>query len=151
MAKVPEVLVVDQDPQARFELKQLVRQAQLGFAGEAGLGTDAVSLASDARPDVIICGMSRPPERSLQTIEALLDVLPETPLIAYGWQADHETMRQAMLAGARDFLVMPIDADRLGGSILSVLESEERKRLRLTGQTTATGPRGLVVAAFGAK
>jgi CheY-like chemotaxis protein len=77
MAKVPEVLVVDQDPRARFELKQLVRQAQMGFAGEAGLGTDAVSLAGDVKPDVIICGMSRPPERSLQTIEALLDVLPE--------------------------------------------------------------------------
>ncbi|MDP2673845.1 MAG: AAA family ATPase, partial [Dehalococcoidia bacterium] len=84
-------------------------------------------------------------------IEALLDSLPETPLIAYGWQADLETIRQAMLAGARDFLVMPIDADRLGGSILSVLESEERKRLRLAGQTKGLGPRGLVVAVFGAK
>ena len=68
MARVPEVLVVDQDPAARFEVKQLVRGAQMGFAGEAGLGTEAVSLASEVKPDVIICGMSRPIERSLQTI-----------------------------------------------------------------------------------
>src|SRR3990172_5227560 len=151
MAKVPEVLVVDQDPQARFELKQLVRQAQMGFAGEAGLGTDAVSLAGDVKPDVIICGMSRAPERSLQTIEALLDVLPETPIIAYAREEQVDVVRQAMLAGARDFLQMPAAVGRLVDSIRSVLESEERKRLRLSGQSKGIGPRGLVVAVFGAK
>lgn len=151
MAKVPELLVVDQDPQARFEVKQLVRQAQLGFAGEAGLGTDAVSLASDARPDVIICGMTRPPERALQTIEALLDVLPETPIIAYAREEQVDVVRQAMLAGARDFLQIPFEVGRLVDSIRSVLESEERKRLRLSGQAKGIGPKGLIVAVFGAK
>ena len=105
MARVPEVLVVDQDPQARFEVGRLVKQAQLTVAGEAAFGTEAISLASETRPDVIICGMTNPPERSLQTIEALLDVLPETPVVAYGWKDDVETVRQAMLAGARDFFV----------------------------------------------
>ena len=56
MARVPEILIVDQDPKARYEVKQLVKQAHLTVAGEAGLGTEAVSLASDAQPDVIICG-----------------------------------------------------------------------------------------------
>src|SRR6266508_1211542 len=133
MARVPDILVVDQDLQARFEVKQLVRAAQLGFAGEAGFGTEAVSLASEVKPDVIICGMSRPPERSLQTIEALLDVLPETPIVAYGWRDDGETVRLAMIAGARDFFVMPVGPERVLESVRSVLESEERKRLRLTG------------------
>src|SRR3990172_6445041 len=128
MARVPEILVVDQDPRARFELKQLIRQAQLGFAGEAGLGTDAVSLASDTRPDVIVCGMSRPAERSLQTIEALLDVLPETPIIAYAREEQVDVVRAAMLVDARDFLLIPAEVEKLVDSIRSVLESEERKR-----------------------
>src|SRR5688572_17519501 len=144
MARVPEVLVVDQDPKARYEVKQLVRQAQLGFAGESGFGTEAVSLASDVKPDVIVCGMSRPPERSLNTIEALLDVLPETPIIAYAHAQDDDVgvVRQAMLAGARDFLNIPAEVERLVESIRSVLESEERKRLRLTGQSKGIGPKG---------
>ncbi len=151
MARVPEVLVVDQDPQARFEVRRLVKQAHLTAVGEAAFGTEAVSLASELKPDVIVCGMSKPPERALQTIEALLDVLPETPIIACGWNDDVESVRQAMLAGARDFVVMPADTDRILDSIRSVLESEERKRLRLSGQAKAMGPRGLVVAIFGAK
>jgi pilus assembly protein CpaE len=151
MAKVPEVLVVDQDPQARYELKQMVKQAHLGVAGESSFGTEAVSLASDARPDVIVCGMSDPPERSLRTIEALLDVLPETPIVSYGWQDDVAIVRQAMQAGARDYFVMPIDPTRLLDSVRSVLESEERKRLRMSGQARSMGPRGLTLSVFGAK
>ncbi len=151
MAKIPEVLVVDQNPQARYELKQLVKQAKLGVAGESSFGTEAVSLATDARPDVIICGMSDPPERALRTIEALLDVLPETPIVSYGWQDEVAIVRQAMRAGARDYFVMPIDPTRLLDSVKSVLESEERKRLRMSGQTRSLGPRGLTLSVFGAK
>ncbi len=151
MARVPEVLVVDQDPQGRFEVQQLVKQAQLGFAGEAGFGTEAVSLASEVTPDVIFCGISSPPERSIRTIEELLDVLPETPVIAYARNEDVEVVRQSMLAGARDFLIVPASVERLIESIQSVLESEERKRLRLSGQSKGLGPKGLVVTVFGAK
>jgi len=151
MARVPEVLVVDQDPKARFEVKSLVKQAQLSVAGEAAFGTEAVSLASDSKPDVIVCGMSNPPERALSTIEALLDVLPETPIIAYGWGDDVETVRQAMLAGAKNFFVMPVEPEKVLDSIRSVLEAEERKRLRLSGQAKAMGPRGMVLTVFGAK
>ncbi len=151
MARVPEVLVVDQDPKARYEVRQLARQAQVSVAGEAAFGTEAVSLASEVKPDVIICGMSSPPERSLQTIEALLDVLPETPIVAYGWRDDAETVRLAMLAGARDYFVMPVGAERVLESVRSVLESEERKRLRLTGQAKSMGPKGLIITVFGAK
>jgi pilus assembly protein CpaE len=151
MARVPEVLVVDQDPQARFEVKRLVKQAQLVVAGEASLGTEAVTVATETTPDVIVCGVNNPPERSLQTIESLLDVLPETPVIAYGWTDDVEIVRQAVLAGARDYLVMPVDNERILDSVRSVLESEEKKRLRQTGRSRGLGPRGLTIAVFAAK
>ena len=151
MAKVPEVLIIDQDPKTRFEVKRLVKQAQLSVAGEASFGTEAVSVASEVAPDVILCGVTSPPERSLRTIEALLDVLPETPVVAYAWKGDMETVRQAMLVGARDFFIMPADGERVVKSIRSVLESEERKRLRLSGQTKSLGPQALTIAVFGAK
>ena len=60
MAKTPEVLVVDQNPEARFEIKRLLKQSQFALAGEAGFGTEAVSLAVETEPDVTICGMDEP-------------------------------------------------------------------------------------------
>ena len=56
-----------------------------------------------------------------------------------------------MLAGARDFLTMPVSAEEIGRSIVSVLESEERRQMRLRGQTAAWGPQGSVITVFGAK
>jgi len=150
MAKVPEVLVVDQDPQARFEIKQLVKHAHLTLAGEGGLGTESVSLATEVRPDVILCAISDPPERSVQTIASLLDHLPETPIIVYSRQQDIEMVRQAMLAGARDFLTLPVDPSHFLASVSAVLESEEKKRLRQDGQQ-AVGAKGLVITVYGTK
>jgi len=151
MARVPEIMVIDQDPKARYEVRQLAKQAQVTVVGEAAFGTEAVSLAVEVKPDVIICGTSKPPERCLQTIEALLDVLPETPVVAYGWRDDAEMVRRAMMAGARDFFVMPAESERILEAVRGVLEAEERKRLRVTGQAKAMGPKGLVVTVFGAK
>jgi pilus assembly protein CpaE len=151
MARVPEILIIDQDPGNRFEFKRLLKGSGLGFAGEAGLGTEAVSLAAETTPDVIICGMTQPPERSVQTMESLMDVLPETPVIAYGRSEDLDALRLAMQAGARDFLTLPADVERLLESVRKVLEAEERKKLRMTGQAKAIGPKGLVIAVFGAK
>ena len=151
MARVPEIMVIDQDPKARYEVKQLAKHVHVTVVGEAAFGTEAVSLAVEVKPDVIICGTSKPPERCLQTIEALLDVLPETPVVAYGWRDDAEMVRRTMMAGARDFFVMPAESERILEAVRGVLEAEERKRMRVTGQSKSMGPKGLIVTVFGAK
>jgi pilus assembly protein CpaE len=60
-------------------------------------------------------------------------------------------VRRAMLAGARDFLTLPGNVEDVGASIVSVLEAEERRQMRLRGQTASWGPQGSVMTVFGAK
>ena len=151
MAKTPEVLVVDQNPEARFEIKRLLKQSQFALAGEAGFGTEAVSLAVETEPDVTICGMDEPWIRSVQTIGALIDSLPETPVIVYSSSRNLETARQAMLAGARDFVSAPASARELEKAIIGALESEERRRMRLSGQMASLGAQGTIITVFGPK
>jgi pilus assembly protein CpaE len=146
-----KVLLVDQNQAARFELTMLAQKAGVAVAGEVGLGTEAFTMAAELQPDAIICGMSTPPERAMQTIESLLDMLPDTPIIAYAWDHDVDSVRKAMLAGARDFIVMPAGADRLAESLRTVLVAQQRRRERATGETQARGPRGFVAAVFGPK
>ena len=151
MAKIPAVLVVDQDARSRYDVKRLVKASHFSIAGEAGFGTDAVSLAVELEPDVVLLGMHEPVVRSLQTVESLLNALPETPVIVYSSSRDIDLARRAMLAGARDFLTMPANAEEMGKSIVAVLESEERRQMRLRGQTAAWGSQGSVITVFGAK
>ena len=151
MAKIPAVLVVDQDAKARYDVKRLVKASHFNIAGEAGFGTEAVSTAVELKPDVVLLGMREPVVRSMQTVESLLNALPETPVIVYSASRDIDLARRAMLAGARDYLTMPASAEDVGRSIVSVLESEERRQMRLRGQTAAWGPQGSVITVFGAK
>ncbi|MDI6858310.1 MAG: response regulator [Dehalococcoidia bacterium] len=151
MAKIPAILVVDQDAKARYEVKRLVKQSHFDIAGEAGFGTEAVSTAVELEPDVVLVGVSEPVMRSLQTVESLLNALPQTPVIVYSFEPEIDLARKAMVAGARDFVVMPANAEEMGKSIVTVLESEERRQMRERGQTLTWGPQGTIITIFGPK
>jgi pilus assembly protein CpaE len=145
------VLIVDQNQDARFELKRIAARAGIEVVGEVGLGTEAVSTAAELKPDAVLCGMSQPMERAMQTMESMVDALPETPIIAYGWEQNLDAVRRAMLAGARDFILMPADAVRLAESLRIVMEAQAKRRERASGEAPTRDPRGFVVAVFAAK
>jgi len=65
--------------------------------------------------------------------------------------ADAASVRRAMLAGARDYLIKPVKPDELVRSVHGVLEQEERKRMRQAGQTMETAAHGTIITIFGAK
>lgn len=149
MASVPRVLIIDQDPEVRYQMRRLVEAAGFEPGGDTGHGTEAVVLANEQRPQLVLCGLTQPLGRALQTMEAVLHDLPETPLIAYAESNELALVRQAMLAGARDFLQAPFQPDELRRSLAAALESEERRRLRQSGG--GRGPRGTIIAGYGAK
>ena len=150
MSLNPTVLVVDQDPEARFQVGRLVQQVEFDLSGQAGFGTEAVSLASDVHPDIVLCGMKEPVARAVQTIESLAHALPQTPVIAYADSGELQLVRKAMLAGARDFLQAPIKPEELARSLVAALESEERRRM---GEATGAvlGAAGAIITVSGAK
>jgi len=150
MARTLAVLLVDQNPDRRFRMKQTVVQAQFGICGESGYGKAAVSLATEVKPDVILCAMEKLVGRSTQTVESLIDALPETPVVVYSPDSDLEVARQAMHSGARDFLPMPLNPEGLRKAVIGALNSEARRRMRLAGDLPSS-PQGIVVTVFGPK
>jgi pilus assembly protein CpaE len=150
MAKFPGVFVVDQDPEARYQIEQMVPETGFVVSGQSGLGTDAVAQATDAQPDMILCAMREPLARVVQTIEALSRALPDTPVVAYSDSAELDIVRKAMVAGARDFLQSPIKLDELRKSLGAALEAEERRHI--TGDDNSLlASRGAIISVFGAK
>jgi pilus assembly protein CpaE len=124
-----------------------------GFAvlGEAGYGIEAVSLAKETEPDVVIISLEEPVVRALQTVEAVADLLPQSPIVTYSSITDSASMRKAMLAGVSDFLVTPVREEDLINSVHNVLAQEERKRARISGEADEPVACGTVLTIFGAK
>jgi pilus assembly protein CpaE len=152
MARNPKVIIVDGNLEARSELHKMLALAHVAVLGEAGYGVDAQTLVEDAQPDVALVGVEEPVARGLQTVEALSASYPNLPIVVYSSLADGASVRRAMLAGARDYLTQPLDADTVLSSIRMVLDQEEHRQRRMTGEVPQIATAGgTVITVFGAK
>jgi pilus assembly protein CpaE len=152
MARNPKVVVIDGNLEGRSELHKLLSLAHIAVLGEAGYGVDAQTLVEDVQPDVALVGLEEPVARGLQTLEALSASFPQLPMIVYSSLADGGSVRRAMLAGARDYLTQPLDPETVTNSIKLMLDQEEHRQKRASGQSPQiANAGGTVITVFGAK
>lgn len=145
------VLIADENSESRFAMRRSVERGALMLVGEAGYGTEAVSLSLESQPDVILLAVEEPAVRALDTAEAISNALPETPIVIYSSLDDTESVRRGMLVGARDYLVVPVEPERVAASVHAALSNEERRQMRQAGQLAEVSGRGTVVTVAGAK
>ena len=151
MARNPEIITVDPDLGSRAETKRATQLAHMTVVGEAGYGVEAVTVAREHPCDAFVVSLEEPVALALQTIEQLADAAPGVPTIVYSSLSDAQSVRRAMISGARDYIIKPLKPEDLSRAIYGVLEQEERKRLRQDGQAADTAGRGTIITIFGAK
>jgi pilus assembly protein CpaE len=151
VARNLEVVVVDPEINSRADTNRALSLARFTVTGEAGYGIEAVTTAQEKDPDVVVLALEEPVARATQTMSALSDALPQTPIIVYSSLSDAASVRRAMIAGARDYLIKPPRPEELARAIYSVLEQEERRRSRNVGASAGGAARGTVITVFGAK
>ena len=151
MVRNPRVIVIDQDQVARSEVQKMLALSGFAVLGEAGYGIEAVALAKETEPDVVIISVEEPVVRALQTVEAVADLLPQSPIVTYSSIKDPASMRKAMLAGVSDYLITPVREEELINSVHSVLAQEERRQARISGEMDEPVACGTVLTVFGAK
>jgi pilus assembly protein CpaE len=147
----PEVVTVDPDLSSRAETKRAAQLAHVDVVGESGYGVEAITVARERPTDVFLVSLEEPVALALQTIEQLADALPNTPTIVYSSLTDARSVRRAMVAGARDYIVKPLKPEDLGRALYAVLEQEERRRVRSKDGGSKVVARGTVITVFGAK
>jgi pilus assembly protein CpaE len=150
VARNPKVIIIDQDPSQRAETQRMLALSGFAVMGASGYGMEAMTLARETQPEVVVVALEEPMARSLQTVESVADVLPQVPLIAYSSISDPSYIRRAMQVGVKDYLVTPLTEEELGRSINTVLSQEERRQQRLSGEVEPQAY-GTVVTIFGAK
>jgi pilus assembly protein CpaE len=147
----PKVLIIDEDPDSRVETRKAAQRSELDITGEVGFGAEAVTAALDLRPDLFLIAVEEPVTRPLDTVEALANVLPDTPFIFYASRNEPDAVRRAVLYGARDYLVKPLQGAGLTQAVVRAMEFEEKRQMRQAGQLAAAPVRGTVITVAGAK
>jgi pilus assembly protein CpaE len=141
---VIKVLIVDDIPETREHLARLLGlEREIDVAGTAGSGEEAIQLAMDQRPDVIVMDINMPGLDGIATAEIISQRMPNCPIIMMSVHGEAEHLKQAMLAGAREFLVKPFSGDEFATSIKRVHERELVRREQLqavAGVPAASAP-----------
>ncbi len=99
------VLLVDDNPAfLRIVTRFLQQHDDVVVVGAAGGGEEALALAQDLQPDIVLIDLAMPGLSGLETIPRLRAMLPKVGIIALT-VLDTNSYRQAALeAGANDFV-----------------------------------------------
>ncbi|WP_314439209.1 putative bifunctional diguanylate cyclase/phosphodiesterase [Massilia timonae] len=128
------VLVADDDPVMRLLMLEML--AQVGMEGiEAGDGQEAVELARERMPDLILMDVDMPRMDGFTACRAIRAAEKDgacVPIVMVTGSDDVEAVTQAYEVGATDFVSKPINWPILGHRVLYVLRASDAiARLRI--------------------
>lgn len=110
------VLIADDDPIIRLDLRQMLESLQYEVVGEAGDGAEAVRLAAETQPDVCVLDVKMPAMDGIEAATRLAEegLAPAVLLTAY---SDPELIQRAKEAGVFGYLVKPFKPSDLPPAI----------------------------------
>src|SRR5919199_5686421 len=148
------VLIADDVSETREILeKALYFEKDITVVGKAANGREAVQLAKQHQPHVVLMDINMPEMDGIAATEAIMAQVPGTQVIIMSVQNEQEYLRRAMLAGAREYLIKPPDSDELVRSIRHVAKLQVGAR-RPVGTAEAAGggaEQGKIIAVFSPK
>jgi pilus assembly protein CpaE len=140
---VIKVLIVDDIPETRDHLSRLLSlEDGIDVAGGAGSGEEAIQMAMEIRPDVVVMDINMPGMDGVAAAEIISQRLPASPIIMMSVHGEAEQLKRSLTAGAREFLVKPFSADEFSTTIRRVYEKEliRRQQVEAAMPAVPTGP-----------
>jgi DNA-binding NarL/FixJ family response regulator len=113
----PTVLVADDHRQFREALVALLELDGFEVVGQAADGADAVALAKQLRPDVVVIDLKMPVLNGLDAARLVRDALPSTPVVVLTAFTGDELERAAVAAGATAFVAKDANLEELRAAL----------------------------------
>jgi len=125
----PKVLTVEDDPIVRADLRLILEDAGFDVCPEARDGLEAVELAREHRPDLILIDLALP---HLDGVEATRRILNErdVPIVALTGYSQGDFVERAVAAGAAGFVLKPFSVAHLVGVVRGAIGARDAARER---------------------
>jgi DNA-binding NarL/FixJ family response regulator len=120
MKRISVILVEDHTVVREGIRAILMLEPDLDVVGEARDGREAIKMATELRPDVILMDIAMPKLNGLEATRQLIKVLPETRIIILSAHCDDAYVKSAVEAGAAGFLLKHDSADDICRAIREV-------------------------------
>src|SRR5207245_717090 len=125
MEKKITVLLVDDHSLVRRGFRRMLEdESDMDVVGEAGDGEEAVKLARELHPRVVVMDCALPGMNGLQATRQIIADSPESAVLMLSMHTENTWVRQAIDAGAKGYILKnAIDLD-LGPAIRKVAAGE---------------------------
>lgn len=103
-----EVLIVDDEPLIRMDLKEILEESGYKVIGEAKDGAEAVEMAIDLDPDLIIMDIRMPNMGGLEAAKKIQDEMGRIPIVMLTAYSQPELYEKASDIGVFAYLTKPL-------------------------------------------
>ncbi|HSU52577.1 MAG TPA: response regulator transcription factor [Candidatus Dormibacteraeota bacterium] len=119
------VLLVDDHTIVRQGLRALLgAERNINIVGEAQTGREAVDLAAQHHPMVVIMDLAMPRLNGSEATRQILKSVPNTKVIVLSTYGDDEHVQQALAAGAAAYLLKQTAAEDVVAAIHEVVKGD---------------------------
>lgn len=119
------VLIADDHPIFRKGMRALLSSlSSVELVGEARSGAEAIRLAEQLQPDLVLMDLQMPEGGGLQAIRTIVQTSPHIRVLVVTMFEDDDSVFAAMRAGARGYVLKDTDDDVISRAILAVGSGE---------------------------
>ena len=129
MSAVPDptrVLIVDDDADQRFVLRRLFRREGITEVFEAVDGDDALVVAREERPDVVVLDLAMPGRSGIDVLPELREAVGPVPIVVLSNLARRRWEAEVIERGAVGFVEKRTPTDRLISDVMAVAQLLDR-------------------------
>ncbi len=123
MVEPTRVVLADDHPQMRARVREALEAGGFEVCGEAANAGQAVEMALDCRPDVVLLDIHMP-GNGIRAARDISGQLPEVPVVMLTQSRSDEDLFDALRAGASGYLQKDMDPQRLPNALRGVLAGE---------------------------
>lgn len=132
------LVVVDDHPVVREGLVGLLEdEADFAVVGSAGSGTEAIRLAEEFSPDVMLLDLEMPGLDGVSAIPGILAVTPSTGILIFSAYDTDERVFGAIRAGARGYLLKGATGETIAQAVRAVGAGESYLEPRIAAKLVA--------------
>jgi len=124
MIVMKRVLIADDAAFMRMSLKRILDKNGFEIAGEAENGRIAVSKYKELKPDIVTMDITMPEMSGLEALKSIKEIDPEAKVVVISAMGQEVMVREAIMLGAKSFIVKPFKDDHVIKTLNKVLNIE---------------------------
>jgi DNA-binding NarL/FixJ family response regulator len=134
------LLVVDDHPVVREGLRSMLSDTAITVVGDAGTAAEAIRLAADVAPDVVLLDLGLPDLDGLSAVARLKHARAEAAVLVLTMHDDPALVRGAVQAGANGYVLKGVGRQELLAAIQAVHHGEAVLDPLILRTLTGEGP-----------